>query len=115
MIGEEKDDTKRPDGSPFKQQKLKAWQPLLTPPWVIGTFFFVGSLFMIIGGVVYAASQQVVEYEMRYDNSVDCQINNNTNCSMTFLIQDKMTAPIFFLLQIDEFLSKPSSICKVSR
>ena len=43
----------------FKQQRLKAWQPLLTPVYVIGTFFVVGIVFIILGAVIYSASSKV--------------------------------------------------------
>lgn len=45
--------------TPFKQQKLKAWQPILTPNWVIGTFAVVGLIFIPIGIVLHTASENV--------------------------------------------------------
>jgi len=114
---EEKEDvSKRPDDSAFKQQRLRAWQPLLTPPWVIGTFAFIGCLFLIIGGVVLSASRKVVEYEMRYDNNVNCPVNtliNNTNtldinntdgrCSVNFTVTSQMNSPIYFYYKLSNF------------
>jgi hypothetical protein len=45
--------------TPFKQQKLKAWQPILTPNWVIGTFAVVGLIFIPIGIILHTASEDV--------------------------------------------------------
>jgi hypothetical protein len=45
--------------TPFKQQKLKAWQPILTPNWVIGTFAVVGLIFIPIGIVLHTESENV--------------------------------------------------------
>ena len=45
--------------TPFKQQRLKAWQPILTPNWVIGTFAVVGLLFIPIGIVLHIESNNV--------------------------------------------------------
>merc|ERR1711988_1172584 len=53
--------TNRPEDSDFKQQRLKAWQPILTPAWVIGTFLSVGIVFIAIGIAVLIASNDVVE------------------------------------------------------
>ena len=45
--------------SAFKQQRLPAWQPLLTPKWVIGTFFVIGIVFLPIGIAIVLYSQEV--------------------------------------------------------
>jgi len=51
----------RPEDSDFKQQRLSAWQPILTPNWVIGTFLSVGVVFLAIGIAVLVTSNNVVE------------------------------------------------------
>merc|ERR1712196_45042 len=51
----------RPEDSDFKQQRLSAWQPILTPNWVIGTFLSVGVVFPAIGIAVLITSNNVVE------------------------------------------------------
>ena len=38
-----------PPDSPFYQQRLKAWQPILTPGWVILVFILIGAPFVGIG------------------------------------------------------------------
>ncbi len=35
--------------TPFKQQRLKAWQPILTPNKVIGIFLCIGIIFVPVG------------------------------------------------------------------
>lgn len=45
--------------TPFKQQKLKAWQPILTPNWVIGSFALVGLIFIPIGIILHTESDNV--------------------------------------------------------
>lgn len=60
--------SKKPEDSDFQQQRLKAWQPLLTPKWVIGTFVLIGIVFIPIGIGIVVSSNQVVEVEHRYDN-----------------------------------------------
>lgn len=57
--------------SDFQQQRLKAWQPLLTPRWVIGTFLLIGAIFIPIGIVIVVSSNRVTEIEVRYDNLVN--------------------------------------------
>ena len=60
--------SKKPEDSDFQQQRLKAWQPLLTPKWVIGTFLLIGIVFIPIGAGIVVSSNKVVELERRYDN-----------------------------------------------
>jgi hypothetical protein len=43
----------------FKQQRLKAWQPILTPKSVLPTLLIVGLIFAPIGGVLIWGSNQV--------------------------------------------------------
>lgn len=45
----------------FKQQRLKAWQPILTPRSVLPTFFILGLIFAPIGAVLYYFSSTVSE------------------------------------------------------
>lgn len=53
------------EDTPFKQQKLKAWQPILTPNWVIGTFAVVGLIFIPIGIILHTASEDVSPESMK--------------------------------------------------
>jgi len=43
----------------FYQQRLKAWQPILTPKWVVVTFVTIGIPFVIIGFLLKNASDMV--------------------------------------------------------
>lgn len=44
--------------NPFKQQKLPAWQPILTPKAVIISFFVIGLIFVPLGiGLVFSSNQ----------------------------------------------------------
>ncbi|KAL1615268.1 alkylphosphocholine resistance protein lem3 [Neofusicoccum ribis] len=72
------DDTKktksrRPANTAFRQQRLKAWQPILTPKTVLPLFFAVGVIFAPIGGLLIWASSQVCrpDGEPRGSSSAD--------------------------------------------
>ena len=54
--------------SKFKQQKLDAWQPILTPSWVIGTFVLMGLIFTPIGAALLVISRNNFESIVVYDN-----------------------------------------------
>ncbi|KAF9037005.1 cell cycle control protein [Hymenopellis radicata] len=62
----EKGGWRRPANTAFKQQRLKAWQPILTPKTVLPTFFILGILFGPIGGLLIWGSSLVSEMTFDY-------------------------------------------------
>ncbi|TFY60176.1 hypothetical protein EVG20_g7515 [Dentipellis fragilis] len=69
----EKGSWKRPANTAFKQQRLKAWQPILTPKTVLPTLFIIGILFAPIGGLLVWGSSLVTEITIDY---TDCDTLN---------------------------------------
>ncbi|KXJ91085.1 ligand-effect modulator 3 family [Microdochium bolleyi] len=63
---EEKKKTRRPANTAFRQQRLKAWQPILTPKTVIPLFFVIGIICAPIGGLLIYASSTVKELQIDY-------------------------------------------------
>jgi hypothetical protein len=49
-----------PPDTAFKQQRLKAWQPILTPKTVLPTLFIIGIIFGPIGGLLIWGSGMVI-------------------------------------------------------
>ncbi|KAI9880465.1 MAG: hypothetical protein M1830_002817 [Pleopsidium flavum] len=64
--GEKKAKNRRPANTAFRQQRLKAWQPILTPKTVLPLFFAIGIIFAPIGGLLLWASAQVQELVIDY-------------------------------------------------
>ncbi|KAI9893749.1 MAG: hypothetical protein M1814_005965 [Vezdaea aestivalis] len=60
--------SRRPPNTAFRQQRLKAWQPILTPKTVLPLFFAVGIILAPIGGLLLYASSQVQEIVIDYTN-----------------------------------------------
>jgi len=71
LIGEKKAKNRRPANTAFRQQRLKAWQPILTPKTVLPLFFAVGIIFAPIGGLLLWASAQVQEIVLDYSHCYD--------------------------------------------
>ncbi|CEH15122.1 Cell cycle control protein [Ceraceosorus bombacis] len=59
---------RKPANTAFRQQRLKAWQPILTPKTVLPTFFLVGLIFAPIGAVLYYYANKVSEFTIDYTN-----------------------------------------------
>jgi hypothetical protein len=41
--------TRRPLDTALRQQRVKAWYPILNPWWVVGTFCVLGAIFVPVG------------------------------------------------------------------
>lgn len=95
------DGTKKPQDSDFYQQRLKAWQPMLTPKWVVITFLLIGIPFVIIGFVLKGASDNVVEYSTKYGGS-DAITCTNT-CTISFTIDKEMKKPVYVYYELTNF------------
>ncbi|KAF4627867.1 hypothetical protein G7Y89_g10286 [Cudoniella acicularis] len=61
-----KQKSRRPANTAFRQQRLKAWQPILTPKTVLPLFFAIGIIFAPIGGGLIYASNVVQEVILDY-------------------------------------------------
>ncbi|KAG0060718.1 hypothetical protein BGZ90_003916 [Linnemannia elongata] len=61
----------RPPNTSFKQQRLKAWQPILTAKSVLPTFFILGILFAPLGGLLLWRNGQVTEMSFEYTDCTD--------------------------------------------
>jgi hypothetical protein len=57
----EKKKSRRPANTAFRQQRLKAWQPILTPKTVLPLFFIIGIIFAPIGGLLFWANSKVCD------------------------------------------------------
>ncbi|KAL6057402.1 ALA-interacting subunit [Balamuthia mandrillaris] len=93
--------SKRPSNSAFKQQRLRACQPILTPMPVITTFFLLGLIFIPIGIVMLVTSAQIVEVEVRYDNK--CRSQNGTVCTVTLHVDEKMEEPVYLYYKLSNY------------
>jgi len=60
--------SRRPPNTAFRQQRLKAWQPILTPKTVLPLFFAVGIIFAPIGGLLLWTSAKVQELRIDYSD-----------------------------------------------
>jgi len=86
----------------FKQQQLRAWQPILTPLPVIITFLVVGTIFIPVGVALLLGSRSVQEYSVRYDEI--CGTNyNSTTCNITIPVTSTMKNPVYMYYRLDNF------------
>ncbi|KAI5358118.1 putative CDC50/LEM3 family protein [Septoria linicola] len=81
--------SRRPPNNAFRQQRLKAWQPILTPKTVLPLFFAVGVIFAPIGGLLLWASSTVQELIIDYS---DCNATAPICPDLATIPSDKITS-----------------------
>lgn len=72
--------SKKPKNTALKQQRLPAWQPILTAKTVFPLFFGIGIIFVALGGVLLHYSNIVNEYVIDYTDKC-VAINGEGKCS----------------------------------
>ncbi|ORX37203.1 ligand-effect modulator 3 family [Kockovaella imperatae] len=78
--------SKRPANTAFKQQRLKAWQPILTPKAVLPTLFLIGIIFAPIGALIVWGSGKVTSITLDY---TECDSQAPTDGQFQSLPGDK--------------------------
>jgi len=118
-------DSKKPSESDFSQQKLPAWQPILTAGTVLPAFFVIGIAFVAIGVGLLHFSNQVLEYDVNYTQCpsldpldsgkmckdvVNATINDPTanknktcQCSVDIEIEADMEKPVYMYYGLTNF------------
>ncbi|KAI5642597.1 LEM3 (ligand-effect modulator 3) family / CDC50 family domain-containing protein [Phthorimaea operculella] len=108
--------SRRPAESAFKQQRLPAWQPILTAGTVLPTFFVIGIAFIPVGiGLLYF-SDEVKEYVKDYtfcvskdsEANITCAdfIKQNTEpcfCELTFNLTEDFKADVYFYYGLSNY------------
>ena len=67
----------RPDNSQFRQQRLPAWQPVMSPPHVTACLLFLAVVFIPIGIAIILANNDIFELEIQYDDVRKCKASDN--------------------------------------
>mmetsp|Transcript_44517 Transcript_44517/g.115736 ORF Transcript_44517/g.115736 Transcript_44517/m.115736 type:complete len:447 (-) Transcript_44517:154-1494(-) len=68
--------------TPFRQQRLRAWQPILTPKSVISTFFAFSAVFIPIGIVIFVTSNNIGEVSASYSDLPACSGSSLEDCCL---------------------------------
>jgi len=107
---------KKPSESAFKQQRLPAWQPILTARTVLPAFFVIGIAFIPIGISLLYTSDKIKEYVVDYTEctnidqpGVKCYDFMKTNpdetchCQVRFNIDTDIPAEVYMYYGLSNF------------
>ncbi|KAM4695392.1 cell cycle control protein 50A [Discoglossus pictus] len=105
--------SKKPDNTAFKQQRLPAWQPILTAGTVLPAFFVIGIIFIPIGIGIFVTSNNIREFEIDYtgiDPSSDCYKCSNISwnssrctCYHNFTLDYAFESNVFMYYGLSNF------------
>lgn len=74
----------------FKQQKIKAWQPILIPKTVLPTLLLIGLLFAPIGALIVWGSGRVTAITLDY---TECDVEAPTSGGFGTMPNNKYSCP----------------------
>ncbi|KAM4540870.1 cell cycle control protein 50A-like [Fundulus diaphanus] len=106
---------KKPDNTAFKQQRLPAWQPILTAGTVLPAFFVIGLIFIPIGIGLYVTSNNIKEYEIDYTGLEpgspchECSANFSWNittpcvCTVNFTLEQPFESNVYMYYGLSNF------------
>ncbi|XP_063080116.1 cell cycle control protein 50B [Engraulis encrasicolus] len=101
----EEETSNRPENTAFTQQRLPAWQPMLSAGIVIPGFVIIGLAFIGVGVALFVTSQSIQVLERDYtadDSSSDSNCSQCVNeappclCAVDFTLTKQFEGPVFF-------------------
>uniref|UniRef100_A0A3Q3WER2 Cell cycle control protein n=1 Tax=Mola mola TaxID=94237 RepID=A0A3Q3WER2_MOLML len=111
MVKQEQDFTNRPDNTAFTQQRLPAWQPMLSAGIVIPGFLLIGLAFIGIGVALFVTSKSIQVLELDYTGAEQTSpcfkcsdlSAKNCVCSLEFSISTLFKGPVFFYYGLSNY------------
>ncbi|XP_056281569.1 cell cycle control protein 50B isoform X2 [Pseudoliparis swirei] len=111
MVKEEQILANRPDNTAFTQQRLPAWQPILSAGIVIPGFVLIGLTFIGIGVALFVTSKSIQDMEIDYtgvETDSDCykctdKDVKNCVCQLDFNIPSLIEGPVFFYYGLSNY------------
>ncbi|KAM3871027.1 cell cycle control protein 50B [Diretmus argenteus] len=111
MSKEEQELANRPDNTAFTQQRLPAWQPMLSAGIVIPGFVLIGLAFIGIGIALFVTSQKIQVLEKDYtgvDRDSECYKCTDTDvknciCKLNITIDQLFEGPVFFYYGLSNY------------
>uniref|UniRef100_A0A8C2YMT6 Cell cycle control protein n=1 Tax=Chinchilla lanigera TaxID=34839 RepID=A0A8C2YMT6_CHILA len=103
--------TRRPNNTAFKQQRLPAWKPILTASTMMPSFFIVGLIFIPIGIGILVTSNNIQETEIDYtgtEASSPCNkclspVVTPCICTINFTLKEAFKGNVYMYYGLSNF------------
>jgi hypothetical protein len=99
----------QPSDTAVNQQRMKSWNPILDPLWVIVSYLALGVIFLPVGFKINSIADGVHEMSIKYDShdgDSSCHIteaNANKKCTVSFVAKENMEPPILVYYEVENF------------
>ncbi|KAI1289704.1 Cell cycle control protein 50A [Halotydeus destructor] len=93
----------QPRGSGLLQQRLDAWQPILTPGTVLPAFLLIGLAFVPIGVLLLVTSDNVQQFRYDYTNCSQACDATPCNCTILFDLDDHYDKDVFLYYSLTNY------------
>lgn len=103
---------RRPKETPFNQQTLVSWAPLVTLNMAITLLWLLGFIFIPVGVILLNDSNNINEYVQVYDSydqskmDVNCTIassNIGQDCTINYVFNEDISGPFYVFYEISNF------------
>jgi len=101
--------SKKPSDNPFTQQKMKMWQPIMTPTKVVIIFIAIGVAFIPTGVSLIRTSNNVYESTITYDqdgSTNSCAIttaNEGKSCTLEFTLDEDVHGDLYVYYELENY------------
>jgi hypothetical protein len=109
MATEEPELAEKPPNTPFKQQRLPAWQPVITFKMMVLSLVLLGVIMVPLGAVFCYVSSELTEISMDYTGCLVRGVNESwtsgagytvtragdTRCEITFQVGADISGPVY--------------------
>ncbi|XP_036398889.1 cell cycle control protein 50B [Megalops cyprinoides] len=110
MMKKKEETANRPDNTAFTQQRLPAWQPMLSAGIVIPGFVLIGMAFIGIGVALFITSRNIQVLERDYtgdESNSPCNTCTHSspdcNCVLNFTLSKLFEGPVFFYYGLSNY------------
>lgn len=106
------DESRRPEDTPFRQQRLKNWQPKIGVNGLVIIYFIFAFIFIPVGIHLLRSANSISEYEIQYDghgtegDNKDCMIDasySGKKCEIKIKFKEDAMGPFFVFYQLHHF------------
>jgi hypothetical protein len=85
----------RPSNNPYWQQRMRSWDPVVTPCTVIAVLFIIGIVFIPVGSTIVNHSNVLFESEIIYGGKGSTVSCAGTTCQLVYDIPQDIQGPLY--------------------
>jgi len=97
---------RKPKDTPFRQQRMKSFKPVLSFGSAVCIFGVFGLVFTGVGAALLGYSSEIIEVKVRYDDKDPCSQTSWDSprvCSVSLLLEEDIPGPVYVYYELRNF------------